>query len=229
MFDEQVEQQRAKDPPKENLFLCIILVAIIAYLAYQLNTQPHGKTIYYPMDPKVEPKQLPISTEEYPPFEVETTNATWTISPRATFDITARVLGAKDYQMDWQSHLSPVDLALGWSILSDEKVDEWLNWGQSERWYWYRWRDGSPIQGKDIIFNSSNIHMIPATDNLKRTLVRLSKNDIVKMEGFLVDIDTYLNGQPFTWKTSTSRFDTGKDSCEIFYVNKIIVGDKSYE
>src|SRR5579862_9427568 len=46
----------------------------------------------------------------------------WTLQPRAAYDITARILSREDYSFDWMSALSPEDLALGWGVMSDNRL-----------------------------------------------------------------------------------------------------------
>ncbi len=82
--------------------------------------------------------QRALSGEEAAPFYLETTNSSWTLIPRASYQISARVLDNKSY-LDWQSVFVFRDLALAWGELSDPAADEWISWRQSDRSNQYSW------------------------------------------------------------------------------------------
>jgi len=56
------------------------------------------------------------------------------------------------------------------------------------------------------------------------------KNDIVYMEGHLVNVFREGKGGYNIWDTSLARNDNSSDGgCEVFYVKKLQVGNKTYE
>lgn len=76
----------------------------------------------------------------------------------------------------------------------------------------------------------SHVHVIPANSNIMSALMQLKKMDLVKLDGYLVDID--FNG--LIARTSLSRTDTnetsrGNGACEIMYVTKVQISDRIYE
>ena len=159
---------------------------------------------------------------------LEKGGTTWTITPRATYQISARVLGNKSYS-DWQAPIAPRDLALGWGDMSDSAVDEWISWRQSGRWYYYNWPSDSPYRGSIIRNQSANVHIIPATDNLAQALKQVSRDDIIYLEGQLVDVSATVLGSERRTKTSLSRKDSGGGACEILYVEKLIFEGQVFE
>ncbi len=68
--------------------------------------------------------------------------------------------------------------------------------------------------------HSGNMHMIPANPGVKADLDDVGEGDLVRFSGYLVDASGP-NG--FTWKTSLSRDDTGDGSCELFYVERVLL------
>ena len=63
-------------------------------------------------------------------------------------------------------------------------------------------------------------------------LLQIKKNDIVKIDGYLVDI--YTDKSELVARTSMSRTDTnptsrGSGACEDMYVTQIQIGDKIYK
>jgi hypothetical protein len=140
------------------------------------------------------------------------------ITRRARFEINARVLSKEPYYMSREADLSPFDLALGWGVMSDQSVLDQIDISQSGRWYRTRYELPPPIPDQQIIFNSSNMHMIPARDDIGRSLKKLREGDIITLRGYLVDVD---HDSGWRWRTSMSRQDTGGGACEIVFVESL--------
>lgn len=152
---------------------------------------------------------------------------TWTLIPKATYRISARVLSHRRYS-DWQSPVVPLDLALGWGAMSDPAVDEWISWRQSNRWYYYAWTVDSPYNGSDIRDHSANIHIIPANENLANALRLIGDDDLILLEGRLIDINARSENDELWVKTSLTRRDSGRGACEVLYVERFIRDGKEY-
>ena len=152
-----------------------------------------------------------------PPFDLDGHRAT----PMAGFAIEATVLGIERYRFGRETAVSPLDLALGWGPMADPAVYGALDISQSGRWYHYRWgQDGPPLPLDAIIGNSSNMHMIPATQAVAEGLARLDAGGRVRLTGWLVDIES---PEGYRWKTSLRRDDSGDGACEIVYVCEVAV------
>lgn len=146
--------------------------------------------------------------------------------PRARYRIAARVLSTERYYLGWQSTLSPLDLALGWGAMADPGVDRWIEWHQRGRWYFWYWSADSPYRNEAIRNQSANVHVVPATKNLTRALLALDPGDLVRLDGWLVDIQGE-DGE--RWGTSLSRTDTGDRSCELLYVTELLARGARYQ
>jgi len=141
--------------------------------------------------------------------------------PLAGFSLQARVLAREDYHIDAGAEFSPTDLALGWGPMSEPGIADKLNITQSSRWYRYSWdSDGPPIPLEDIINNSANMHIIPANEIVAKSLIGVSEEDLVELNGWLVRIEKN-NG--WRWQSSLSRSDRGDGACELVYVCSIEV------
>ena len=68
---------------------------------------------------------------------------------------------------------------------------------------------------RDIEVHSANMHLIPATQEIARSMGRARKGHIVAMKGYLVHA-TGANG--WHWKSSLTRDDTGAGACELVFV-----------
>ena len=78
----------------------------------------------------------------------------------------------------------------------------------------------------------SHTHLIPANPNIMGGLLRIKKNDIVKLDGYLVDI--YTDKSETVALTSMSRYDRnttsrGYGACEDMYVKQVQIGNKIYK
>jgi hypothetical protein len=140
-----------------------------------------------------------------------------TLTPLARFRVTARVLGAMRYRFDREARLAPVDLALGWGPMSDNQVLEDLHIMQMARYYMW---SGSelPLEPEQITANSANMHLIPADAGVRRTLLRIHRNDIVEFTGYLVSIRA---DDGWSWTSSLNRTDSGGGACEVVWVDSL--------
>jgi hypothetical protein len=138
------------------------------------------------------------------------------VSPLASFAVEARVLGREDYRLGPEAAISPTDLALGWQRMAEPHVYEPLGITQSGRWYRYRWGDeGPPIPLPEIVRSSANMHMIPADENVARALERVRPDQMVRLQGWLIEAR---RDDGWAWRSSLTRDDSGDGACELVYV-----------
>jgi len=140
-----------------------------------------------------------------------------TLTTRAHFDITARVLSRKEYSSGADAELIPLDLALGWGRMSDSAVLAKIDISQSGRFYYWHVKE-FPIPRREIETSSANMHMIPADPGVKRQLDQVRAGQLVHIEGFLVDAS---RADGWHWNTSLTRDDTGAGACELIYVERV--------
>ena len=159
------------------------------------------------------PKQLNLQPSGFMLDEYQLTR-------RAQFQIRARVLSTEPYYLNRTGDVSPIDLALGWGVMSDQAVLDQLEISQSARWYRWRYESSPPVSEQQIIYSSSNMHMIPARKAIGRSLKKLRKGDIITLSGYLVDVD---HDSGWQWRTSMKRTDTGDGACEIVYIESLSV------
>jgi hypothetical protein len=141
----------------------------------------------------------------------------WTLTPRAQYDITARILSREDYSFDPMADLVPEDLALGWGAMSDNRILRSFRITQSARFY--SWRAAQlPIPRQEIIEHSANTHVIPADPVIRAELSRLRVGQVVHLTGLLVDGTR--NDGAFI-HTSLTRADSGAGACEVMLVEHV--------
>ena len=162
-----------------------------------------------------EPRQVNVSNEKG--FLRDGYN----IKPQAYFEITARVLSRENYRLGREADLSPVDFALGWGKMSDQRVLEKMKISQGNRFYYWRVKE-YPIPHQEIVSSSANMHMIPADSSINDLLSDVHQGHVIRLKGFLVNIDA---SDGWRWRTSMKRTDSGKGACELIWVEEIeIIG-----
>jgi hypothetical protein len=142
----------------------------------------------------------------------------WTLTERAHYLITARILSVERYHFDALASLIPEDLALGWGPMSDNRVLSTVDISQSNRFYY--WRASPVIDREQIILHSANTHVIPDNPLIAAQLSHLRRGQIVTLDGALVDA---VRDDGRWIKTSLVRTDTGAGSCEVMLVQDLTV------
>jgi hypothetical protein len=138
----------------------------------------------------------------------------------ARFAIAARVLSAERYRFDRAAELSPIDLALGWGPMSANEVIETLDIRQGSRLY--LWSSPAPRIGPGAIaLHSANMHMIPATAEIRRELLRARPGNLVRVIGWLVEVR---GPDGWIWRSSLTRRDSGDGACEVVLVQQVDLG-----
>jgi hypothetical protein len=140
------------------------------------------------------------------------------LTPVARYHLRARVLGTKRYHAGLQSHLVPVDVAIGWGRMSDQAALDQLRLTMGNRFFFYEWEGAPPIPKDELMRSAANNHVIAANPAVASAVSWLRVGQLVEMAGWLVDADGPEN---FHWPTSRRRDDTGNGACELFYVESL--------
>lgn len=161
------------------------------------------------------------NTVDAGPFQYKTEDKKFdfkdvTLTEKATYSVTAKVISAERYYLDRHSNVSTMDVVIGWYNLSNEKILNQIEFSQSDRQY--QWHAPTQVlTDKEIQTTSSNLHLIPANDEIAQQLKQLKIGHIIYLSGTLVDVH---NPSGWSWKTSLTRTDTGKKSSEILYLTE---------
>ncbi|NTU47881.1 MAG: hypothetical protein HGA84_02620 [Syntrophobacteraceae bacterium] len=209
---QRVRVRKVIEWKKLGILLCLLIVLWVAVQEFWTSVEiRHPPGVLVP----AEPQQVVIRNGR--PWE----KADRLIFPLADFQLTARVLSRERYRFDAQSDLSPVDLALGWGLMSDQQMIDKLDIAQSSRFYVVAPRQCSMVIPWPLVMRSSaNMHMIPADDDVKERLLNLRPGSIIHLKGHLVGVQM---GGRWVWVSSLSRTDTGDGACEILWVKQLSV------
>jgi hypothetical protein len=140
------------------------------------------------------------------------------VRPVAKFSLRARILSNEHYTWDVGAKVSPTDLALGWGRMSDTDVVKQVKFSHGYRAVTYRNAENAPIPRTELLRSSANMHMIPADAEVEALLRQARAGEIAEIDGYLVNVR---GPDGFTWNTSLTREDTGANSCEVVYVQRM--------
>ena len=188
---------------------CAVLAIAAAVMGWNYLHRP----IAYP--PGV---LIPSEPQQTATMDEPITRGMFNLKPLAHFALDARVLHRKVYRWDRQANLVPVDLALGWGPMSDQRVLDQLKITQSMRFYWYEYKMPPPISQEEIISHSTNLHVIPSTPEIESHCKSLRAGTLVHLSGDLVEA-TAPGFAP--WRSSLSRTDIGNGACELMWVKEM--------
>lgn len=206
------------------LGLIIINSILLGYTFYsKKNTalnQNSGNTFDKSIADKLlytEPLQENLEKNDLQSFKKEK----FLITPVKKYKITARVLRKENYHFGQNSEILPIDLVLGWSIMSDIKTieDNKIKITQSNRFYFWHIDNFEKISRKEIETNSANVHIVSMNKEIEEKIKDLDKGDLVYLEGYLINVlDTSNN---YRLASSLSRSDTGAGACEVILVTNV--------
>lgn len=199
----------------------LIALPVVLLAGNWLMTRPQGIPARQRIDWSADPVQEPT---DRPAFPLETRKGTVTLEPLARFAVSARVASAERYRLDDGAFLIPLDLALIWGKLPAEPYKSQVSYGQMARYYFWR----TEAQGLDLGYirdHSANMHLIPASLNVRRALLTAGEGDAVRLSGLLVNA---VRSDGFTWRSSTSRQDDGPGACELVWVEEAQIEGKVY-
>jgi hypothetical protein len=191
--------------------LKVLLLTYVAWGAWHWNA---NRPFYQPdgVLAEGEPQQTNIENGE------KLQMGRWTLTIRASYQITARVLAREPYHFDPIADLVPEDLALGWGPMSDTHILRTIDISQSDRFYYWHARPATLIARDAIISHSANTHVIPQTRAIAKALARLRPGEVVTLTGDLVDA---VRDDGRWLKTSLVRNDTGAGACEVMLVTDV--------
>jgi hypothetical protein len=164
-----------------------------------------------------EPTQEELSEPKTFPFKG------YSIRELAHFQAKGLLLSKINYSSASGEHrgvLSPSDFAIGWGPMSIPNNLKNFTYFQKGRFFYYAsvmsFAETAARYHAD--WHVSNIHLIPADNNIAEAIDRIKPRDIVTLKGSLVEV--FYQHQRI-WKSSLSRTDTGDGACELLFVTYI--------
>ncbi|MEE4637210.1 MAG: hypothetical protein V2J42_00530 [Wenzhouxiangella sp.] len=200
------------------LIVAIVLLGLAGYLWNAPLSAPLAEQLQQLVDTPVgfaagvslERPPLQRDLDDRPVIRVDD----YSLSPLADFQLEARVLARRDYRRDAGARLAPIDLALGWGPMARPEVIDQVAIRQRGRFYFWE-VEAYPIERAEIIRNSANMHLIPASPAVFAELQRAERDRRIRLRGYLVNVD---RDDGWLWRSSTTRSDSGGGACELILV-----------
>jgi hypothetical protein len=180
--------------------------------------------------PPPDPSQEPIQTQDEAPapFEVSRGSYRFRLHPLAAYILRGVVLGRERYSSGPAGALAPFDVAVAWGAMAQDGLYRKLEWSQSGRWYWWEYGSAFSRDNAFVARYTSNTHVIPGSEPLRRAVRSLKAGDVVELSGELVRAEGTGAIASFRWKSSLNRNDRDAGSCELLYLRRLKVGERVY-
>jgi hypothetical protein len=141
------------------------------------------------------------------------------ITPLANFHLRARVLMTERYWLGREAQISPMDLTVGWRLMSDQNILDQIDIYRGHRaFYWKPKTAHWPATHEDITAHIANLHMIPANSAIDSRLKSVRPGNLIDLRGYLVLAES---PDGWRWRSSLSRTDEGPGACELAWAENL--------
>lgn len=229
------------------LFIFVCLNSIAGDIFFRMKFSfPHvSETTSTQINIQNDPIQKDLIDAKY--FKAYGEKNVYSLQPQAEYSISGLVVAKnnnfwfRDIMRNDFDDLALMDIGLVWGELAQEKKKLYKHWkiksrktlGQARQLTFQEKKPYRTSWGINfMVAHMSHTHLIPANLNVMSGLLTIKKNDIVKLDGYLVDI--YTSDGETVAKTSMSRTDRdftsrGSGACEDMYVKQVQIGNKIYK
>jgi hypothetical protein len=224
--EERLSYSKKSKSPRKRMFR-IILYLVILTLLFIIVLVVFVCLSPYQINPFLSSAYVASFAEDYA-FQGDqlSTNDGWifTITPVKDFQMTARILHIQTYSPSSFPYrpintFSPIDLVLGIDDIVDnpDTYTYRITYSHDREVRWYF--DGSTSDYSYFTSHTGNHHLIPHNEDVFTFLTdSLNVNDVITIEGTLVNLYGTKGNQYYCWDTDTS---IGNYPCEIVLVEKI--------
>jgi hypothetical protein len=206
--------------------LALALVGCVAGAAY-LSFREVGLPDASAIDPKIKETEPLQEVGARPPFTTIIEGYTYTLTPRATYDIAGLVVSQHrgDTLFNLYHKVDPgniKDVCVVWGEDIRNGSYRKVKYRSEEFTCSYSW--SGTLSPPFKLDKASNNHLIPADRTIAGRIRAIHVGDQIRMRGLLVDYTVTRDGREiFTRRTSLTRDDTGNGACEILYVADLAV------
>jgi uncharacterized membrane protein len=216
---------------RDNFFKLILILLVILLLMKACANYNYEKTFdktFFNLAEDSGALPKPIQKGYRSKGKIQVGNTEVNMLKKAKYKIIGRVVSTEEHSTDGiDDLLSPRDLALSWGLMSLDRNHKKVEYDSNGREYTYRIADNSLLDEygslRAVFTSTSNNHIIPANDELKKILNEIKVGNVVLIEGYLVNLEWNENDGKHYWKSSTRRDDTRDHSCELIYTTSIKV------
>ena len=219
-----------ESPIKLNIKELGIIITIICVLIFNVTDFDEKDIPNLPSSVYTEPYQKNIPIEEQETFRHELKNGYANVTKLAEYKIYGRLYETKKVlaKISWAGHAVTHDLTIGTGELV-KKQNFKQTWtaqtqGSTGRTAWYSVRNTNnlTISWEEFQNSMTNNHVFPANSRIANQLNKLTRRDLVYLEGYLIKADVVINDDIQTIESSMTRTDRVGTTCETIYVTKLI-------
>jgi hypothetical protein len=202
------------------LILCIVAAF---YLSFRHVDLPDGAHI----DASIKDSEPFQEATDQPPFAVSIAGHTYTLTPRASYDISGLVVsqhrGAAFTNIYHEADPGNIkDVCVVWGEAITNGSYRSVRFRSEEFTCYYSW--SGVITPPFNPATMSNNHLIPATPEVAAQIGAIHVGDQIRMTGLLVDYTVSKDGREvLSRRTSLTRKDAGNGACEILYTTSLSV------
>jgi len=201
----------------------VLFVAAALYLSFRDVALPDAPRI----DATIKESEPIQEATDRGPFTVTIDGYTYTVTPRASYDISGLVVSQHrgDALFNIYHKADPgniKDVCVVWGEAITSGAYQKVRFSSEEFTCYYSWSGviTPPFNPEKM----SNNHLIPATPDVAARIGAVHVGDQMRMRGLLVDYTVTKDGQDiFTRRTSLTRKDGGNGACEILYTTDVSV------
>ena len=172
-----------------------------------------------------EPRTVPGVLVPYEPERVAIIDPTqWTykdcrITTVAHLRLRARVLLTEHYSTGDEAALAPVDLTVGWRLMSNQDILDELRLFRMPRSYGLRFRNTRlPARPPELANHSANLSLIPSSDDIARRLDAVERTDLIDLSAYFVEV-RFPSGR--VWRSSAGRPLEGVGPSQVLWVSAL--------
>lgn len=228
------------------IIICFLLNSMLGDWVFRLrySSPKLSYTTKEIIDVKKTPVQVDINRDDF--IKAKGEKKIYALKPQAEYSLTGLVVAKntnfflRDLMRSDFDDLFLMDVGIVWGeIATKEYIKEHLKFKSTKTLGGARQLQPStkdyhkmPYKWSYVSNHMSHTHLTPATVNVMSALLKIKKYDVVKLDGYLVDI--YTDKNEVVALTSLSRDDNnaqsrGYGACEDFYVKQVQIGDKVYK
>lgn len=186
----------------------LTLLAVIGFTTWPQRAIRYAPGIMMAPEQPFQENLKDADSWEYKGFEIQ---------PVAAFEMEGLTLLEERFYFGPEAKLAPVDLTFAWGPMSDQGLIDQIDFSHRGRFYYWRTPGPPPVPRATINNNVANMHLIPASDEILKTIKSVRPGDIVWLRGYLVNVS---GDNGWRWRSSTTRKDSGAGACELIWVEE---------
>jgi hypothetical protein len=172
-----------------------------------------------------EPVQLRVNR---PAMDTTVNGVRYRIQPRYSYDLRALVVSLHDSDTfwdyahkAWNDNINLMDLCVVWGGNAKSGAYRHIDFWNDQWTCSFQAKSREAWEAFDMT-GASNNHMVTDDPAVARQLRAVRIGDQIRVQGYLVDYTTYLNGREMGKRVSSEvRTDTGNGACEVLYVESL--------